>query len=94
MATPDPTTEALKPGTLVHLPRPTPDAAEELPNPRRSDVDEWGRSEHVRELARTLYDPMYRHWFRAEWEGLEKVPVQGGALIVANHAGPFRPTRP
>jgi 1-acyl-sn-glycerol-3-phosphate acyltransferase len=50
------------------------------------DVDEWGRSEHVRALTRQLYDPIYRHWFRAEWEGLEKIPQQGGALIIANHA--------
>jgi 1-acyl-sn-glycerol-3-phosphate acyltransferase len=82
----DPHVEAVRPGTLVHLPRPAPEP-EALPDPRRSDVDEWGRSEHMRELARTLYDPLYRHWFRAEWEGLEKIPTQGGALIVANHAG-------
>jgi len=78
--------EEVKPGTLVHLPR----AYVEQPpvdNPRLSDVDEWGRSEHMRELARALYDPMYRHWFRAEWEGLEKIPADGGALLVANHAG-------
>ena len=50
-------------------------------------MDEWGRSEHLRELARRLYDPIYRQWFRAEWEGLEKIPQRGGALIVANHAG-------
>ena len=50
-------------------------------------MDEWGRSEHIRELARRLYDPIYRHWFRAEWEGLEKIPTEGGALLVANHAG-------
>jgi 1-acyl-sn-glycerol-3-phosphate acyltransferase len=60
---------------------------EGLRDPRRSDVDEWGRSEHMRELARTLYDPIYSKWFRAEWEGLEKIPTDGGALIVANHAG-------
>ncbi len=30
---------------------------------------------------------MYRDWFRAEWQGLEKIPRQGGALLVANHAG-------
>jgi 1-acyl-sn-glycerol-3-phosphate acyltransferase len=54
---------------------------------RQGDVDAWGRSEHMREIARTIYDPMYRHWFRAEWEGLEHIPRQGGALIVANHAG-------
>ena len=54
---------------------------------RRSDVDEWGRSEHMRSIVRRLYDPMYRYWFRVEWEGLEKIPTEGGALLVANHAG-------
>lgn len=53
---------------------------------RRSDVDEWGRSENLRQLLRTLYDPLYRHWFRAEWEGFERSPRHGGALLVANHA--------
>jgi len=33
-----------------------------------------------------LYGPVYRSWFRAEWEGLEKIPASGGALLVANHA--------
>lgn len=40
----------------------------------------------MRALARMLYDPIYRYWFRAEWEGLEKLPAHGGALLVANHA--------
>ncbi len=57
-----------------------------LHDPRLTDVDEWGRSEHMRQLARRVYDPIYRRWFRAEWEGLEKIPTHGGALIVANHA--------
>jgi 1-acyl-sn-glycerol-3-phosphate acyltransferase len=82
----DPTAEPVRPGTLVHLPRPTP-LPQPLDDPRLSDVDEWGRSEHMREIARRLYDPMYRYWFRAEWEGLEKIPTTGGALLVANHAG-------
>lgn len=59
---------------------------EEPEEPRLSDVDEWGRSEHMRAIARRLYDPIYRNWFRAEWEGLEKIPTDGGALLVANHA--------
>ena len=42
---------------------------------RRSDVDEWGRSEHMRSIVRRLYDPMYRYWFRVEWDGLEKIPL-------------------
>jgi 1-acyl-sn-glycerol-3-phosphate acyltransferase len=54
---------------------------------RLSDVDEWGRSEHVRSIIRRLYAPLYNNWFRVEWEGLEKIPKTGGALLVANHAG-------
>jgi 1-acyl-sn-glycerol-3-phosphate acyltransferase len=66
---------------------PLADEPEALPDPRRSDVDEWGRSERMREVARKIYDPIYRRWFRVEWEGLEKIPTDGGALLVANHAG-------
>jgi 1-acyl-sn-glycerol-3-phosphate acyltransferase len=58
-----------------------------LADPRRSDVDEWGRSEAMRSLARAAFGPFYRNWFRAEWEGLDKIPTDGGALIIANHAG-------
>ncbi len=58
-----------------------------LEDPRLSDVDEWGRSERFRALARSLYEPVYSKWFRVEWEGLEKIPTGGGALLVANHAG-------
>ena len=70
---------------LVPLPR----EAEEPPDAglRRSDVDAWGRSEHARSLARRIYDPLYRRWFRVEWEGLENIPRTGGALLIANHAG-------
>jgi 1-acyl-sn-glycerol-3-phosphate acyltransferase len=41
----------------------------------------------MRSIARRLYDPVYKHWFRAEWEGLDKIPRTGGALLVANHGG-------
>jgi len=74
----------------VSLPAPTrgeaPDKAA-TPGLRLGDVDDWGRSERVRRLVRQLYEPVYRHWFRAEWEGLDKIPENGGALLVANHAG-------
>jgi 1-acyl-sn-glycerol-3-phosphate acyltransferase len=60
---------------------------QQLEDPRLSDVDEWGRSERTRALTRTLYEPIYSMWFRTEWEGLERVPTDGGALLVANHAG-------
>ena len=57
------------------------------PNPRKDDVDVWGRSEHFRALTRKLGGFYYRRWFRVEWEGLEKIPTAGGALLIANHAG-------
>ena len=38
-----------------------------------------------------MYNPVYRHWFRVEWEGLEHIPREGGALLVANHAGAIPP---
>jgi len=53
----------------------------------RPSVDAWGRSERVRDLVRRAYDPVYRHWFRVEWEGVEHVPREGGALLVGNHGG-------
>jgi 1-acyl-sn-glycerol-3-phosphate acyltransferase len=68
----------------IRIPAEAPDA---MPDPRLSDVDEWGRSEKTRALVRALYEPLYSKWFRAEWEGLEKIPTEGGALLVANHAG-------
>ena len=61
---------------------------------RRSDVDAWGRSEHLRELTRRLYDPIYKHYFRVEWEHFDRLPETGGALIVANHAGAIPPDAP
>jgi 1-acyl-sn-glycerol-3-phosphate acyltransferase len=76
--------EATRSVALVPVPKPDPEA---LADPRRSDVDEWGRSEHMRALARRAYDPLYRTWHRVEWEGLENIPATGGALLVSNHAG-------
>ena len=73
---------------LVPVVRPEPEPASGREDPaRRSDVDQWGRSEHLRSLTRRLYDPMYRYWFRVEWEGFEHLPREGGALLVSNHAG-------
>jgi 1-acyl-sn-glycerol-3-phosphate acyltransferase len=52
------------------------------------DVDEFGFDP---EFNRTILLPFarafYERWFRVELFGLENVPEQGGALIVANHSG-------
>lgn len=81
---------------LVHVPRDADDTAEEEPldDPRRSDVDEWGRSEKARQMLAAFYEFYYSVWFRAEWEGLEHIPTEGGALLIANHAGAMPPDAP
>ncbi|MGY6501021.1 MAG: lysophospholipid acyltransferase family protein [Acidimicrobiales bacterium] len=85
MARPETRTE--EPSTaLVALP-PSVDDPPPTDAARLGDVDEWGRSEQWRTLARRIYDPVYRSWFRVEWEGLDRIPTDGGALLVANHAG-------
>ena len=76
---------------LVPLARP---AAQPEPDARRSDVDQWGRSENFRAMTRRMFDPIYKHWFRVEWEGWEHLPTTGGALLVANHAGAIPPDAP
>ncbi len=80
-----PTQERSKALVPVALP---PEAGEDGPlhDPRLSDVDEWGRSEHMREITRRIYAPIYEKWFRVEWEDLHNIPAEGGALLVANHA--------
>jgi 1-acyl-sn-glycerol-3-phosphate acyltransferase len=72
-------------GELIPLPPIAPPPAP--PDPRLGDVDEWGRSQHLRDLARLAYEPVYSRWLRVEWDGLDKIPADGGALLVANHAG-------
>jgi 1-acyl-sn-glycerol-3-phosphate acyltransferase len=69
----------------VSLPR-VADEPADLDDPRLGDVDEWGRSERMREIARKVYAPLYERWFRVTWEGMENIPSDGGALLVANHA--------
>jgi 1-acyl-sn-glycerol-3-phosphate acyltransferase len=71
---------------LVRVPHP-PAEPDDHGGVRTGDVDGWGRSERVRALVRRLYDPVYRRYFRVEWEGLEHIPREGGALLVANHGG-------
>ena len=52
-----------------------------------SDVDGWGRSERARRIVRRLTGPAYDRYFRVDLVGLDHLPRDGGALLVANHAG-------
>jgi 1-acyl-sn-glycerol-3-phosphate acyltransferase len=51
-------------------------------------IDDWGRSERVDGFAdRTVFGFLYHYWFRVELEGIENVPAEGGALLLANRSG-------
>jgi 1-acyl-sn-glycerol-3-phosphate acyltransferase len=57
-------------------------------------LDDWGRSERFISVVEPLLNFYYRYWFRVETEGIENVPSQGGALLVANHSGALPPDGP
>lgn len=51
-------------------------------------VDEFGYDPDFNEhVALPLLRPLYRSWFRVEVRGIEHLPTEGGALVVANHSG-------
>jgi 1-acyl-sn-glycerol-3-phosphate acyltransferase len=84
---PRPDTAAGRTATAAPAGGPDTEAGRADDDLRLSDVDEWGRSQHLRDLLAKVYDPLYARWFRVEWEGFDKIPRTGGALMVANHAG-------
>ncbi|MGK2932977.1 MAG: lysophospholipid acyltransferase family protein, partial [Solirubrobacterales bacterium] len=61
--------------------------------PDRS-LDDWGRSEDMVSRLEPLLNFYYRYWFRVETEGIENVPADSGALLVANHSGALPPDAP
>jgi 1-acyl-sn-glycerol-3-phosphate acyltransferase len=51
-------------------------------------VDDFGFDpEFTDRVLMSLVRPLYRNWFRVETSGLENVPDEGAALVVANHSG-------
>lgn len=51
-------------------------------------IDEFGFDEEfTEEVWLPLLRPIYQHWFRVEVRGVENLPTEGGALVVANHSG-------
>jgi 1-acyl-sn-glycerol-3-phosphate acyltransferase len=52
------------------------------------EVDEFGfDAELTDSVLMSPLRPIFKHWFRVEVRGLENVPNEGGALVVANHSG-------
>lgn len=51
-------------------------------------VDDLGfDSDLTQNVLIPLLSPLYDRWFRVEVTGVEHIPAEGGALLVANHAG-------
>ena len=51
-------------------------------------VDEFGFDRHLNEaIFLPLLRGLFKHWFRVEVSGIEHLPAEGAALVVANHAG-------
>ena len=52
------------------------------------EVDEFGFDAELTEhVLMALVRPLYERYFRVELRGIENVPLEGGALVVANHSG-------
>ena len=52
------------------------------------EVDDFGYDEELTDqVLMSLVRPLYEKYFRVEVKGIENIPADGGALIVANHSG-------
>ncbi|MFV0128444.1 lysophospholipid acyltransferase family protein [Streptomyces sp. HMX112] len=52
------------------------------------EVDEFGYdAELTEQVLMSLLRPLYEKYFRVEVKGVENIPSEGGALLVANHSG-------
>ncbi|WP_156725319.1 lysophospholipid acyltransferase family protein [Streptomyces apocyni] len=52
------------------------------------EVDEFGYDQELTEqVLLSMVRPLYEKYFRVEVKGIENIPSDGGALIVANHSG-------
>ncbi|WP_374986446.1 lysophospholipid acyltransferase family protein [Streptomyces fradiae] len=52
------------------------------------EVDEFGFDEELTDqVLMSLLRPLYDTYFRVEVRGVENIPAEGGALVVANHSG-------
>lgn len=51
------------------------------------EVDEFGLDEEFLDLVRPIFAFLYKKWWRVTATGIENVPTEGPALLVANHSG-------
>jgi len=51
-------------------------------------VDDFGfDAQFTDQVLMGLMRPLYRHWFRVQVSGIDSIPADSGALVVANHSG-------
>jgi 1-acyl-sn-glycerol-3-phosphate acyltransferase len=76
-----------------NLPRAVAATAERLLHRLRGEYreDEWGFDEDFAEAMFPLFRFLYEVWWRVDTDGVRNVPVDGRALLVANHAGALFP---
>jgi 1-acyl-sn-glycerol-3-phosphate acyltransferase len=51
------------------------------------EVDEFGFDPQITEVLTSAIEPIAEKWFRLQVRGVENIPSEGGALLVANHSG-------
>lgn len=51
------------------------------------ETDEWGLDREVLDAVRPFFEFMYKKYWRVSLSGVENVPEEGRALLVANHSG-------
>ncbi|MCW2752002.1 MAG: glycerol acyltransferase [Aeromicrobium sp.] len=51
------------------------------------EIDEFGFDPQITEVFTAAIEPLAEKWFRLEVRGIENIPAEGGALLVANHSG-------
>ena len=51
------------------------------------DTDEWGVDWEFLDVVRPFFTFLYKVYWRVNTTGIEKIPVQGRTLLVANHSG-------
>ena len=52
-----------------------------------SEVDAFGRDPEFEAATMKTFELLYRRYFRVQVRGIENVPSNGAALLVANHSG-------
>jgi 1-acyl-sn-glycerol-3-phosphate acyltransferase len=51
------------------------------------DTDEWGLDWEFLDVVRPFFTFLYKAYWRVETSGIENIPIDGRAVLVANHSG-------